>query len=437
MSDFPRTLFIETTTRCNLACPMCVKNQPGWQGGAGDMDFALFERLAPAFGHAQAVILNGMGEPLMHPDLPRMVAFAKARMPEGGWCGLQTNALLLADALADAQGERLADELVRAGLDVACISVDPDEASLGHGPGQSGLAARAAQLLRAAAARAGRSLRLGAETVLMRGGAEALPAQVDWAAGLKLDFLLATHMLPAGREQEPLALFHPCSGAALEHFAQWQAVATARGLDLARVPFAALRFRPTGQDAELLALAGEMRESARRKGLWLNTGRLARTDYDELAQLRALFAEARRRAEAAGLDLRLPELTASSEHRCGFMRDGAAFIDWQGNASPCHFLWHAYECRIFGETKRVHPQHFGNIGQAPLEELWRGAAWTAFRAAASAGEYPACGDCDMGMCSDACGAAGAFEQDCLGVGVPCGHCPWSVGQLMCLGSEPL
>ncbi|MBU1039479.1 MAG: radical SAM/SPASM family putative metalloenzyme maturase [Proteobacteria bacterium] len=433
MSDFPQTLFIESTTRCNLACPMCVKNQPGWQGGAGDMDYALFQRLGPAFAHARAVVLNGMGEPLMHPDLPRMVAFAKARMPEGGWCGLQTNALLLDEA----RGEAVANQLLRAGLDLTCISVDPDEASMGHGPGQSGLAARATALLRQAAKRAGRSLRLGAETVLMRGGVEALPAQVDWAAGLGLDFLLATHMLPAGREQEALALFHPCSGAALEHFAHWRAVATERGLDLSRVPQAAMRFRPAGRDADLLTLAGEMRESAQREGLWLNLGRLACTDYGELEELQALFAEARRRAEAAGLDLRLPGLSASSEQRCSFIRDEAAFIDWQGNVSPCHFLWHAYDCRIFGETKRVHPQHFGNISQTPLEELWRGQPWSNFRTAAASGEYPACGDCDLGMCSDACGAAGAFEQDCLGISVPCGHCPWSVGQLMCLGSEPL
>lgn len=93
MKPFPETLFIETTTRCNLSCPMCARSAPGWAGGCGDMDFALFQRLDQALAHARAVVLNGMGEPLLHPDLPRMIRFVKERQPEGGWCGLQTNAL--------------------------------------------------------------------------------------------------------------------------------------------------------------------------------------------------------------------------------------------------------------------------------------------------------------------------------------------------------
>jgi hypothetical protein len=92
---------------------------------------------------------------------------------------------------------------------------------------------------------------------------------------------------------------------------------------------------------------------------------------------------------------------------------------------------------VLGDEKRVHPQHFGGIAEAPLADIWRGPGFATFRQAVLDGEYPACGDCDLGMCSDACGAAGPFEQDCLGVSVPCGHCPWALGQLMCLGGEAL
>jgi MoaA/NifB/PqqE/SkfB family radical SAM enzyme len=124
-SDFPRTLFVEVTTRCNLACPMCVKNTPGWRGGEGHMAWEVFERLAPALLHAESVILNGIGEPLLHPDLPRMITLTRARQPKDGWCGLQTNGLLL--------DERSAWELVQAGLDVVCLSVDGNAARLGPG----------------------------------------------------------------------------------------------------------------------------------------------------------------------------------------------------------------------------------------------------------------------------------------------------------------
>ncbi len=428
MTEHPRTLFIETTTRCNLACPMCVKNAPGWRGGCGDMAPALFARLDEPLRHARAVILNGMGEPLLHPDLPRFIAQVKERQPDGGWCGMQTNGLLLDAALAR--------ELAAAGLDVLCLSCDGDAAAgqaLGHGAAQGEAVARAVGLLRAA----GRRLRLGLETVLMRSSVRRLPELVDWAAGLGLDFMLASHLLPADPRLEGEGLFHPCSGAALQLFARWRAEALSQGLDLAEVPQAAMKFRRSPAEDRLLALARDMHEEAHARGLWLNLGRLARTDFAELAELEALFAEARARAAASGLDLALPGLAAPEDpagRRCAFMEDAAAFIDWQGRVSPCHFLWHGYECRVFGEKKRVYPQHFGSIAEAPLADIWAAPDYAAFRRAAASGEYPACGDCDLGVCSDACGAAGPFEQDCLGVAVPCGHCPWAVGQLMCLGA---
>lgn len=430
MTNFPRSLFLETTTRCNLACPMCARCAPGWRGGFGDMDFALFERLDEPLRHAQVVILNGMGEPLLHPDLPRMIRFVKERQPKGGWCGLQTNGQLL--------DKRLADELALAGLDVVCISHD-DNAALGHGGAlDSGDAlSRAAALLRAAASKAGRPLRLGLETVLMRGNVAGLPALVDRAVALGLDFVLGSHLLPMDAASESEGLFLPCSAASLRIFAQHQAEAQARGLNLAGVPRAAVMVHRTPAEQELMDLLRRMHECAQAEGVWLNIGRLAQADAARLEELSSLFAEASRRAKAAGLELRLPALTAPErpqERRCAFVEQDAACIDWLGNLSPCHFLWHGYACRVLGDEKRVEPRHFGNISTTALADIWRSPQLQQFRAAVRQGEYPACGDCGSGLCSDVSGLSGPFEQDCLGVAVPCGHCPWAVGQLACLGS---
>lgn len=430
MSDFPRTLFVETTTRCNLACPMCVKNAPGWQGGEGHMAWEVFERLESALPHAEAVILNGMGEPLLHPDLGRMIALTKARQPNGGWCGMQTNGLLLTEARAR--------ELVLAGLDVCCLSVDGDAASLGHGPGQEGAAARGVSLLRAAAAQRGRSIRLGAEFVLMKSNAAELPGLVDWAAGIGLDFLLVTHMLPAGPAQEDEALFHPCSGTAIAHFSRFRPRAEALGFGLGELARTALKHNRSDAEEGLLDLVREMRQGALAQGLWLDVERLDRTDFARLSELAGLFALAGGRAAETGLDLRLPGLSAPArtrERRCAFVEGRAACVDWRGNVSPCHFLWHGYECRIFGEAKRVLPTHFGNISVTPLADIWRAPDFRVFSEQVRAGEYAPCGDCATGLCSDIRGDA-PFDRDCLGATVPCGHCPWAVGQLMCLGSEP-
>jgi len=371
--------------------------------------------------------LNGMGEPLLNPDLARMIALTKARQTKDGWCGLQTNGLLLTEARAQ--------ELVLAGLDVLCLSVDGDAASLGHGPGQEGTAARGVSLLKAAAAQCGRNIRLGAEFVLMKSNAPELPGLVDWAANLGLDFLLVTHMLPAAPAQEAEALFHPCSRAAIAYFSRYKPKAEALGFGLGELARTAMKYNRNEAEEELLALAREMREGAQAEGLWLDMERLARTDFAQLDELAGLFAQARQCAAGRGLDLRLPEIAAPDvTRRCAFVEGEAACIDWRGNASPCQFLWHGYDCRIYGEAKRVHPTHFGNICATTLAEIWRAPEFRVFRQQARAGEYPSCGDCATGLCSDIRGDS-PFERDCLGTGVPCGHCPWAVGQLMCLGTE--
>jgi len=74
----PSKLFVEVTTRCNLRCAMCVKYAPGQGLVEGDMAEQTFERLAPAFPHLEALVLNGIGEPLLHRGLERFIERAKA-----------------------------------------------------------------------------------------------------------------------------------------------------------------------------------------------------------------------------------------------------------------------------------------------------------------------------------------------------------------------
>ena len=65
----PAKLFVEVTTRCNLQCGMCVKQNGTGGIPEGSMSPETFERLAPAFPHLDSLVLNGIGEPLLHPHL--------------------------------------------------------------------------------------------------------------------------------------------------------------------------------------------------------------------------------------------------------------------------------------------------------------------------------------------------------------------------------
>jgi hypothetical protein len=75
--------------------------------------------------------------------------------------------------------------------------------------------------------------------------------------------------------------------------------------------------------------------------------------------------DARAVAREFNMELTLPPMVALHERRCGFMEDGAAFVGWSGEVSPCHFLWRNYRCVMDGEPKRVRAKSFGNISEKP------------------------------------------------------------------------
>src|SRR5512135_1193884 len=95
LRNHPSKLFVETTTRCNMKCQMCVKQTMGSGLIEGDLSLSTFETIESALPNVEALILNGIGEPLLHPDLEEFIRRAKRLMPVGSWVGFQTNGLLL------------------------------------------------------------------------------------------------------------------------------------------------------------------------------------------------------------------------------------------------------------------------------------------------------------------------------------------------------
>ncbi|HTG01594.1 MAG TPA: radical SAM protein, partial [Nitrospirota bacterium] len=74
---------------------MCVKQRQEGNREDGLLAPELFERIAPALSCAEAVILNGIGEPLLNPHLESFIRTAKNSMPSNGWVGFQSNGLLI------------------------------------------------------------------------------------------------------------------------------------------------------------------------------------------------------------------------------------------------------------------------------------------------------------------------------------------------------
>jgi MoaA/NifB/PqqE/SkfB family radical SAM enzyme len=111
--QLPVRLWIESTSRCNLKCGYCP-NKDVVKEDHGFMDFGLYTSIIDQVAdHAYDVNLFHRGEPLMHPRLPDMVAYAREK---GLYTRVHTNVTLL--------NEKKGRALIESGLDFLSCSFD-------------------------------------------------------------------------------------------------------------------------------------------------------------------------------------------------------------------------------------------------------------------------------------------------------------------------
>ncbi len=254
---WPSKLFVETTTRCNLNCLMCVKQTWDREKMEGDMADETFTALEPAFPHLEALILNGVGEPLVDKRLEEFIRKAKNLMPEGSWVGFQSNGMLL--------DEKRAFSLVEAGLDRICISADalnPDTFRKIRRGGEEQGVERAFAALQEAKARCGKpDLQVGLEFVLMRENTGELPDLLRRAVSLGATFAIVTHVLPYAESCVPQASFDSNMDAAVKLFGVWRNKAAAEGLDLGDYFKVLWKYMRTPTDRELAEFVSEISSS--------------------------------------------------------------------------------------------------------------------------------------------------------------------------------
>lgn len=119
----PHTVSIETTSACQLACPMCDRDH--MRREAPLMSDQVFHAVVAAIApHGIKLSFNGIGEPLLDKKLPERIAYARSRgIPEAA---ISSNGMLL--------DRRRGRELIQAGLTGISVSLDgADQASLETG----------------------------------------------------------------------------------------------------------------------------------------------------------------------------------------------------------------------------------------------------------------------------------------------------------------
>ncbi len=366
-ADAPRKVYVESTSHCNLDCAMCVRH--GWQEPLGHMPATRFECLVgglPRTGqHAITVAFGGFGEPLVHPEWQQLTAIARKHE-----CRVEiiTNGLLLDAAAAAA--------MVELGVSQVTVSVDGgDGATYARMRGVDDLSARAAiHHLLDVRLHTRRGMAIGVAAVATRSTVARLPALLDWASNLKLDFVSIGNLVPHTEEMAREIIWDRAGWASVFLRSSW---------------------RPQ-----------------------VNVGRFDMTEATR--PLAAAIAE-------GGLTYPPP---GSDELRwrnyCRFAHEGMCAVSWDGRVTPCLSLLHSHNEFINGQARRVREHVVGHIDEAPLSTIWRDPAFRAFRQRVRAFDFPPCfhcGDCPLTETN---------AEDCYNNPAPvCGECPWAQGIVLC------
>ncbi len=422
----PSRLFVEVTTKCNLRCSMCVK-QNGERGfGDGHMSLPTFRALEPAFPFLDAVVLNGIGEPLLHPQLEDFIRRARELLPGMAWVGFQSNGVLLTN-------ER-AVSLIDAGLDRICLSMDsvsPDRFRKIREGGDVSDVRRAFTALGHAKEVCGRKdVSVGIEFVLMRNNLSELPEAVRWAARNGASFAIITQLLPYEKAVADQAAYDTNTLGAISVYSRWKKKAEDEGLDMRSYTGTFMKYLKDPASERLFGLVERMKEDAASQNIALHVERLLKRDEELYEKVARIFEEVKQVGREEGLSLELPEIAPKNNRRCDLVESGSAFVSWDGNIHPCYFLWHRYRCFVGGWEKHVKPWAFGNLAESDIIEIWNDWKYRSFRDNVLRYNFPFCFDCGFALCDYV--QTEDFEQDCYVESVPCGSCLWCTGLFRCL-----
>ena len=377
MEEQIRKLYVEASSRCNLACKMCFRHS--WVGEQfGDLDPAVFTRVTddPALSGTETIFFGGMGEPLVHPQLVEMAALAAVR---GKRIELVTNGTLLT--------EEKARELLKAGVSRIWVSIDELYENYGKIQIGSDFDLVLDNLKAFNALRRGTDARLGMTAVVMRDNIASLRRIREFAEHFEADDLNLSHIIPNRAEDIEQALWPMCDVAAIKAVTDrigciWRSQGIDMGTEIPMFKFSQ-RYKDllfpdekSLQEAELFSWKGR---PATRRTNW-----------------------------------------------CRFIEEGHCFIRWDGDVSPCMGLLHTADTYLGEHRRRIRHHAFGNVNGQSLSEIWNSGEYRDFRRRVHEFRYAPCLFCG------GCEQLKENDTDCVGSPAPtCGGCLWGQGFAVC------
>jgi MoaA/NifB/PqqE/SkfB family radical SAM enzyme len=378
-------VYIEPTSRCNLACRTCMRN--AWGEPLGDMSEATFAQIIAslrALDPRPTVFLGGIGEPLFHPRIVEMVAQAKA---VSAAVELITNGTLLDEDRARA--------LIAAGLDRLWVSLDgatPESyTDVRLGAALSPVIANIARLRELAAQNAktiqrGESFRekekeadgprpeIGIAFVAMRRNLADLPALLRLAKDLGAARFMVTNVLP----------YTPAMCAEVLYA---RALSNNHYAPVPNLPDVSLP--KMDRDPAITAVIQQ-----------------------------GVYGEWQAVPDGHGDKV--------MTNRCPFIDGGVLAVGWDGGVSPCLPLLHNVTSYLHGCERLARRYVIGSVNTHSLSELWADREHRAFRERVHDFDFSPCAYCDGCLLSE------MNEEDCFGNDFPtCGGCLWAQGIVQC------
>jgi MoaA/NifB/PqqE/SkfB family radical SAM enzyme len=367
-------VYIEPTSRCNLACVTCIRHS--WDETLGEMNSETFSNIIEgirSFSPAPEIFFGGLGEPLSHPDIVEMMRKAKTL---GSSVGMITNGTLLTESLSAA--------LIDAGLDVLWVSLDgasPESyADVRLGAAFSQVIENIAALRRVRWRKRHYGYtdthskpKIGIEFVAMKRNIKDLSAVIGLASRLGARHFMVTNVLPYTKEMRDEILYGKSLGDSVFAF-------TPISLDVPRM--------------DLDALSDDVIHPSIISGLPLNL-----------------------EAEAS---------TAEKEDRCPFVENGSMAIRWDGQVSPCLALLHDHRSYLDRFQRSIRHYSVGDASGRSIAEIWSESEYVSFRERVQRFDFSPCASCGGWDYIE------ANEGDCVGSPFPaCGACLWAQGIIQC------
>jgi MoaA/NifB/PqqE/SkfB family radical SAM enzyme len=363
-------VYIEPTSRCNLTCRTCIRNN--WDEPPGDMSAGTIERIIAglrSLPNPPQVTFGGFGEPLVHPQIAEMVRQVKS---VAGPVELITNGILLT--------RELSRDLIHAGLDVLWVSLDgvtPESYSdVRLGAALPGVLENLASFQAEKHAFRQSEVEIGIAFVAMVRNIADLPELLSRSTRLGASRYMVTNVLPYTEEMTSEMLYRRSMDILIETWpSQW-----APHVDMPRM------------------------------------------DLDTSTR------EAIYRMYRGGYNLHLSgDYQGKSMDRCPFIERGVVAIAWDGSLSPCLPLMHNHTSYLEKRRKRLSKRYVvGDLSQQSLQTLWTQPDYVSFRQRVQAFDFSPCticGGCDLSELN---------QEDCFGNTFPtCGGCLWAQGVIQC------